>query len=522
MTELSASPFRTTRPADAIANDSVVPYYPGRPRAADRDRTSRRSPLRVRRPVHTPALSALRRPAQRHDDHVPVPRIPVRHRQPGRSSMAQRRPTERLRRARGRRRHSGSGMTETPDTAVQDEQRTQTKLAVGAMLVPLFFAIMFATCIIGTLPQAASEQHQVRRGRAGGANSAAARRAREGGRLDLRHQRRHDGRPSGARRPQRNLNAAFVPSVEPEAAGDRDRRHRRRSPRRGGGRDPRPFGRRDTGCAAHRARRPSTDLGRRDRPRRLHVHDRLHDLRVSRADDPRDARSRPAAEPPLPDHRRRPPSSYRLLVYLIGGLGFGTFTGSVGTILAFIGVGALYTLLIGLGTRLLQVLLGPLAIFVSLAIFVFLNIASLGATYTTTMLPPFWRFLNHFWIGASAVNAERSLLYFDGLGVATDMLRLLAWTGLIVALLLLPASQKLEARRLRARGRRSCRVVGMHSARRRRGVRARRAALPATRRGRCRRCRSPCTSRWSRSASRSRRWCCSSSGSGSGAATTST
>jgi hypothetical protein len=33
---------------------------------------------------------------------------------------------------------------------------------------------------------------------------------------------------------------------------------------------------------------------------------------------------------------------------------------------------------------------------VSLAGFVFLNIASLGAIYTATMLPSFWRILNQF------------------------------------------------------------------------------------------------------------------------------
>ena len=97
-------------------------------------------------------------------------------------------------------------------------------------------------------------------------------------------------------------------------------------------------------------------------------------------------------------------------VYLIGGLGFGTYSGSLGAILAFIGVGALYGFIIGLGTRLLQTLIGPFAIFISLAIFVFLNIASLGATYTGPVLAPFWRFLNHFWIGAqpSTPNAASS------------------------------------------------------------------------------------------------------------------
>ena len=131
----------------------------------------------------------------------------------------------------------------------------------------------------------------------------------------------------------------------------------------------------------------------------------------------------------------------------IGGLGFGTYTGSFGTILAFIGVGALYTATIGLGTRLFQVLLGPPAIFVSLAIFVFLNIPSLGATYTSPVLQPFWQFLNHFWVGAATVNAERSILFFGGQGVRGDLLVLLAWTVVIVALLLLPGSRRLERRR---------------------------------------------------------------------------
>ncbi len=75
------------------------------------------------------------------------------------------------------------------------------------------------------------------------------------------------------------------------------------------------------------------------------------------------------------------------LAYLIGGLGFGTYTGSTGTIFAFIAVGAIYTFVIGLVTRLLQVLIGPAALFVALAIFVFLNIPSLGATYTAGLLP---------------------------------------------------------------------------------------------------------------------------------------
>jgi hypothetical protein len=136
-----------------------------------------------------------------------------------------------------------------------------------------------------------------------------------------------------------------------------------------------------------------------------------------------------------------------LIAYLIGGLGFGVYNGSFGTIVAFIAIGALYGFAIGLITRLLQVWIGEAALFVSLAIFIFLNIPSLGATYTANVLPPFWRFVNSFWVGAETVNAERSLLYFDGQDVGTDVLRLLAWIAVVGALLLLPVSRRLAHRR---------------------------------------------------------------------------
>jgi hypothetical protein len=40
------------------------------------------------------------------------------------------------------------------------------------------------------------------------------------------------------------------------------------------------------------------------------------------------------------------------------------------------------------------------------------------------LLPGFWRFLHDFWIGAPAVDANRSILYFGGVGVGTDILRI--------------------------------------------------------------------------------------------------
>jgi hypothetical protein len=50
---------------------------------------------------------------------------------------------------------------------------------------------------------------------------------------------------------------------------------------------------------------------------------------------------------------------------------------------------------------------------------------------------------------SGTVNAERSVLYFDGVGIGTDMIRRLAWTVVVVALLLLSVSRKFERQRER-------------------------------------------------------------------------
>ena len=84
MTELATDAFRTVGPSDAVPDGSVVPYYLDDRKLRDLDRARRRPPLRVRRPLHVRrrAVPALRRPAHRDDGHVPMPRLPVRHRRP--------------------------------------------------------------------------------------------------------------------------------------------------------------------------------------------------------------------------------------------------------------------------------------------------------------------------------------------------------------------------------------------------------------------------------------------------------
>ena len=144
MTDLATDAFRTLGPSDAIPDDFVVPYYLD-------DRKLRISVARVGGRLYAfddlctcarAAVPAVRRAAHRDDAHVPVPRLAVRHHHRRRDQRAGNRATEPLRGARGGRRDS--------DPMTGNEQREQTRLALGAMAVPIFFVILFALCIIGT------------------------------------------------------------------------------------------------------------------------------------------------------------------------------------------------------------------------------------------------------------------------------------------------------------------------------------------------------------------------------------
>ena len=127
-----------------------------------------------------------------------------------------------------------------------------------------------------------------------------------------------------------------------------------------------------------------------------------------------------------------------LVAYLIGGPGYGTFGGSFGTIVAMLGMGALYTFAVAIITRLLQLGIGLRAGLIASLLFIFLNFPSAGGTVAPQLLPGFWRFLNHFWIGAAGLDANRNILYFGGTGVGTDVLKILAWVATWAALMAIP------------------------------------------------------------------------------------
>ncbi len=326
------------------------------------------------------------------------------------------------------------------DRTAEEAERAQTRRAAGALLLPVFFAALFALCIIGVYhkphphgikvavvgPPAQTAPLRAGLERAGGSAFAISGASTLAGAT-------HDVR-------QRDLDAAIVPTADPRrpatlivaSAGGRlvakatEDFVRAVTATRGGQvvvRDVRPLPAGDViGLGIFLFMIVLTIAG--------YI---AATVLATVAPDLRAGRRYPliaAVAVLLPT-----------VVYLIGGLGFGTYTGSFGTILAFIAVGALYTLVVCVVTRLLQPLLGPPALFVSLTIFVFLNIPSLGATYTRPLLPGFWRFVHDIWIGAAAVDAERGLLYFGGLAVGTALLKMLAWTAVVVALLLVPLSR---------------------------------------------------------------------------------
>ncbi len=112
----------------------------------------------------------------------------------------------------------------------------------------------------------------------------------------------------------------------------------------------------------------------------------------------------------------------------------GDYDTSFGDISAVVGIGMLYALTVGLITTLLTRLLGAGAIFVVIVFLVGLNFPSSGGSIPGAMLPPFWQGIHHFWIGSGAMEAIRSILYFNGAQAGLWIAQLLVWFVLAVIL----------------------------------------------------------------------------------------
>jgi hypothetical protein len=127
-----------------------------------------------------------------------------------------------------------------------------------------------------------------------------------------------------------------------------------------------------------------------------------------------------------------------VLAWLLAGPGLGAIGGPAAAVAALLGAGALYVLIITMIARGLQLVLGAIGmLFAGFAVFVLLNFPSSGDSLSGPMLPAFWHVLNRFWMGASASDAFRGIIYFGGQGAGTGVLKLLGWLAAGAVLLAL-------------------------------------------------------------------------------------
>jgi hypothetical protein len=126
------------------------------------------------------------------------------------------------------------------------------------------------------------------------------------------------------------------------------------------------------------------------------------------------------------------------LAYLLAGPGLGAIGGPAGTVAALLGTGALYALTVTMIARGLQLVIGTIGtLFAGFTVFILLNFPSSGDSAPGSMLPAFWHVLNRFWIGASASDTFRDILYFGGQETGTAVLKLLGWLAVGAVLLAL-------------------------------------------------------------------------------------
>ncbi len=88
---------------------------------------------------------------------------------------------------------------------------------------------------------------------------------------------------------------------------------------------------------------------------------------------------------------------------------------------------------------------GKAAIMVVMVLMIFVNFPSAGGAFPADFLPGFWSALSHFWIGAGAVDATRSIVYFGGTGVGHGLLVIGGWFVVTAALLGLTQLRKPKA-----------------------------------------------------------------------------
>lgn len=125
------------------------------------------------------------------------------------------------------------------------------------------------------------------------------------------------------------------------------------------------------------------------------------------------------------------------IAFGIAAIWVGHYDAGVDTIMALLGVAALYVLTVGSLTILLTRLLGRAALFGVMALVMFLNFPSAGGSIPAAFLPGFFRWLHSWYFGAGAMESFRSIVYFDGHGLGRPLAQLVVWAVAVIVLALL-------------------------------------------------------------------------------------
>jgi len=93
------------------------------------------------------------------------------------------------------------------------------------------------------------------------------------------------------------------------------------------------------------------------------------------------------------------------------------------------GIGVLVSMSAATVTIALQTLFGVVGIGLTVVIFVILGNPSAGGAYQPGLLPPLWRAISGALPNGAGTDAVRRVVYFDGHGIASPILVLIAWVA---------------------------------------------------------------------------------------------
>ncbi|GAB92668.1 ABC transporter permease [Gordonia rhizosphera] len=114
----------------------------------------------------------------------------------------------------------------------------------------------------------------------------------------------------------------------------------------------------------------------------------------------------------------------------------GFYDASVGQMLGVWGVAFLYTYIAAMLATLLTRLFKTASTFGVTVFLLALNFPSAGGAIPASMLPGFWQGVHSVWFGAAALEAMRSIVYFDGAALGGWLVRLAIWAVVVTVVVL--------------------------------------------------------------------------------------